>query len=57
MGMPKTKADCDKAIARAEGEIARTKALLAEAKRGKNGYAYLDCSHDINPRSSISFSG
>lgn len=38
MGMPKTKAECDKAIARAEGEIARTKALLAEAKRGKNGY-------------------
>ena len=38
MGMPKTKADCDKAIARAESDIARIKALLAEAKRGKNGY-------------------
>lgn len=38
MGMPKTKADCDKAIARTEGEIAQFKAKLAEAKRGKNGY-------------------
>lgn len=38
MGMPKTRADCDKAIARAEGEIARLKAKLAEATRGKNGY-------------------
>ena len=38
MGMPKTKADCEKAIARAESDIARIKALLAEAKRGKNGY-------------------
>lgn len=37
-GTPKTKADCDKEIARLEGSIARTKALLSEAKRGKNGY-------------------